>query len=198
MTRLSIRAQQKEEKKQSLLSAAFSLFTQKGVAKTTVDEIVRQANVAKGTFYLYFQDKTQLLQELILRISTRVLDEAYRYVRQHDTGNFTENVILLMDYVIEYFKRNKLCLRLIERNFSWPMVAQQLTARTDPLWAALCRDLEASPLASRHSPEDVFKLIFVITEMCGATCYSSIIEGKPDIIDNMKPILYEIVRKALS
>ena len=39
MTRLSIRAQQKEEKKQSLLSAAFSLFTQKGVAKTTVDEI---------------------------------------------------------------------------------------------------------------------------------------------------------------
>lgn len=198
MTRLSIRAQQKEEKKQSLLSAAFSLFTQKGVSKTSVDEIARQANVAKGTFYLYFQDKTQLLQELVLRISTRVLDEAYRYVQQHDTGSFTENVILLMDYVIEYFKRNKLCLRLIERNFSWPMVAQQLTARTDPLWMALCHDLETSPLAHQRQPEDVFKLIFVITEMCGATCYSSIIEGKPDTIDNMKPILYEIVRKALT
>lgn len=195
---MSIRAQQKEEKKQSLLSAAFSLFTQKGVSKTSVDEIARQANVAKGTFYLYFQDKTQLLQELVLRISTRVLDEAYRYVQQHDTGSFTENVILLMDYVIEYFKRNKLCLRLIERNFSWPMVAQQLTARTDPLWMALCHDLETSPLAHQRQPEDVFKLIFVITEMCGATCYSSIIEGKPDTIDNMKPILYEIVRKALT
>lgn len=176
---MSIRAQQKEEKKQSLLSAAFSLFTQKGVSKTSVDEIARQANVAKGTFYLYFQDKTQLLQELVLRISTRVLDEAYRYVQQHDTGSFTENVILLMDYVIEYFKRNKLCLRLIERNFSWPMVAQQLTARTDPLWMALCHDLETSPLAHQRQPEDVFKLIFVITEMCGATCYSSITRASP-------------------
>lgn len=195
---MSIRAQQKEEKKQSLLSAAFSLFTQNGVSKTSVDEIARQANVAKGTFYLYFQDKGQLLQELVLRISTRVLDEAYRHVRQHDAGSFTENVILLMDYVIEYFKRNKLCLRLIERNFSWPMVAQQLTARTDPLWTALCHDLETSPLAHQRPPEEVFKFIFVIMEMCGATCYSSIIEGKPDTIDNMKPVLYEIVRKALS
>ena len=47
----------KEQKRQSLLDAAYALFTEKGVAKTSVDEIVRGANVAKGTFYLYFHDK---------------------------------------------------------------------------------------------------------------------------------------------
>lgn len=51
----------KEQKRQSLLDAAYALFTEKGVAKTSVDEIVRGANVAKGTFYLYFHDKDQLL-----------------------------------------------------------------------------------------------------------------------------------------
>ena len=42
----------KEQKKQSLLDAAYRLFLEKGVAKTSVDEIVRGANVAKGTFDL--------------------------------------------------------------------------------------------------------------------------------------------------
>ena len=49
------RESRKERKRQSLLAAAYGLFTEKGVAKTSVDEIVRRANVAKGTFYLYFQ-----------------------------------------------------------------------------------------------------------------------------------------------
>ena len=41
-------------------------------------------------------------------------------------------------------------------------------------------------------------MIFVIIEMLGSVCYSSIIEGKPDTVDNMKPVLYGIVRKILS
>ena len=69
--------QQKQEKKQNLLDAAYALFTEKGVAKTSVDEIVRGANVAKGTFYLYFRDKGDVLRELIYKVSYRVLGEAF-------------------------------------------------------------------------------------------------------------------------
>ena len=46
--------------------------------------------------------------------------------------------------------------------------------------------------------DELFKMIFVIIEMLGSVCYSSIIEGKPDTVDNMKPVLYGIVRKILS
>ena len=189
--------QQKQEKKQNLLAAAYALFTEKGVAKTSVDEIVRGANVAKGTFYLYFRDKGDVLRELIYKVSYRVLGEAYDYAVAHESGDFIEDVILLVDYIIEYFKRNKLALRLLERNFSWPMVAQQLSARTDPLWRSLAQRLESSPLARRYTDEELFKLIYVIIEMCGSTCYSAIIEQRPDTIDNMKPVLYGIIRKVL-
>jgi hypothetical protein len=34
--------------------------------------------------------------------------------------------------------------------------------------------------------------------MCMSVCYSSILEGKPDNIDAMKPVLYDIIRRALS
>ena len=98
----------KEQKRQSLLDAAYALFTEKGVAKTSVDEIVRGANVAKGTFYLYFHDKDQLLGQLVYNISAQVLEEAYEWLDERRTPDFVENVLLLLDYVVEYFKRNKL------------------------------------------------------------------------------------------
>ena len=55
-----------------------------------------------------------------------------------------------------------------------------------------------SPLAQKYTPDEIFKLIFVLIEMCGSVCYSSIIEEKPDTIDHMKPVLYSIIRKSLS
>lgn len=190
--------QQKQEKKQSLLTAARELLIENGVAKTSIDQIASRAQVAKGTFYLYFRDKEDLLQALIYRISCHVLDEAYRVMDSRRTEDFTENVILFADAIIEYFKHNRLQLRLIERNFSWPLVTKQMSERTDEIWQALIRDLQASPLARTYTDDEMFKLIFVIMEMCGSVCYSSIIEEKPDTIDNMKPVLYGIIRRALA
>lgn len=37
--------------------AAFALFTQKGINDTSISDIAKKANMAKGTFYLYFKDK---------------------------------------------------------------------------------------------------------------------------------------------
>jgi AcrR family transcriptional regulator len=53
-----------ELRKASLIDAAGRLFVAKGVEATTVDEIVEAAGVAKGTFYHYFQSKTDLLDAL--------------------------------------------------------------------------------------------------------------------------------------
>ena len=47
----------KKIKKDALLDAAFTLFTTKGINKTSISDIVSAAGVAKGTFYLYFVDK---------------------------------------------------------------------------------------------------------------------------------------------
>lgn len=188
----------KEQKKQKLLDAAYVLFLEKGVSKTSVDEIAKWANVAKGTFYLYFHDKEHLMQQLAYQISFRILSEGYEYVSGKLTEDFTENVILLVDYIIEYFKDNKMTLRLIERNFSWPMVERQLSLRENPLWDKLMTAVEKSSVARGRTEEELFKLIFVIFEMLGSTCYSSIILGHPDTIDNMKPVLYGLVRKMLA
>ena len=44
-------------RRRELLEAAVSVFSEKGIASASVDDIVRAAGVAKGTFYLYFATK---------------------------------------------------------------------------------------------------------------------------------------------
>lgn len=190
--------QKKEQKKEGLLEAAYQLFLEKGVNKTSVDEIVKKANVAKGTFYLYFHDKTQLLQQLTYRISARVLSEAYEYAEEHKTGVFVEDIILMVDYIVEYFKRSRLTLRLLERNFSWPMIEKQLDLREDPLWDKLVTAIENSSLAVGCTEDVLYKRVFLVVELIGSTCFATMIENKPDTIDNMKPVLYDMVRKMLA
>lgn len=56
--------------------------------------------------------------------------------------DFVEKVVMLIDYVVEYFRKSKLTLRLMERNFSWPMVKKQLSLREDPLWDKLMTELK--------------------------------------------------------
>jgi len=54
--------------RERLVSAAMELFAKKGFDKTTVDEIVARAGVAKGTFYLYFKTKEELIKEIAFEV----------------------------------------------------------------------------------------------------------------------------------
>lgn len=50
---------------QSLRKAGAKLFRQKGVAKTTVDELARGAGIAKGSFYAFYASKELLFFDII-------------------------------------------------------------------------------------------------------------------------------------
>lgn len=194
---MSLLEQKKEEKRQALLDAAYGLFLERGTGKTSISDIAERAKVAKGTFYLYFQDKDAVLQALLGKISSRVLKEAYESVEVQGNANFADNVIALVDYIIEYFKRERLILRLLQRNLSWPSLENELSTGTSPLFSHLMQAVKTSPEMAGRSEDEIMKRIFIIIEMCGSICYSSIIEGKPDDIDAMKPVLYDIIRHAL-
>jgi AcrR family transcriptional regulator len=53
-----------EVRREELLDAAQTLFLAQGIAATSVDAIVAGADVAKGTFYIHFDSKEQLLAAL--------------------------------------------------------------------------------------------------------------------------------------
>ena len=60
---LSITAKKKQIKENQLFTAAYDLFLMQDIGKTSIDDIVKKAGVAKGTFYLYFKDIIDLREE---------------------------------------------------------------------------------------------------------------------------------------
>jgi AcrR family transcriptional regulator len=54
-----------EKRKQELLQIAYRMFLTKGYENTSVDEIIEQAGIAKGTYYYYFESKEMMLEEVI-------------------------------------------------------------------------------------------------------------------------------------
>jgi AcrR family transcriptional regulator len=56
------RAQQKQENRAKLLDAARKVFADKGFEAATARDIVRETDLASGTFYNYFDDKADALR----------------------------------------------------------------------------------------------------------------------------------------
>jgi AcrR family transcriptional regulator len=69
-TALTARQQRAKETRARLFAAAAELFDAQGYHETTVEQIVRRANVAKGTFFLHFATKDAVIAELV-RIQVR-------------------------------------------------------------------------------------------------------------------------------
>jgi AcrR family transcriptional regulator len=62
----------KAERRQQILLAAREVFAKRGYHQATIDDIVAQAGVARGTFYLYFEDKRSVFSDLIDRFSAKL------------------------------------------------------------------------------------------------------------------------------
>ena len=72
-----------EERKQDLIEAAKRLFMTKGYEQTAVSDIVKEINVAQGTFYYHFRSKAEILEEVVKR-SIFSLAEKLRLVAENE------------------------------------------------------------------------------------------------------------------
>ncbi len=69
----------KDARPQELLEAALALFVEKGFAATRAEEVAARAGVSKGTLYLYYPSKEELLKAVISHnLSARIAEGAVR------------------------------------------------------------------------------------------------------------------------
>jgi AcrR family transcriptional regulator len=86
---------QKQQARERILDEALNLFSERGLEKTTVADIVERCQIARGTFYNYFPDMNALFDALIDQLNLQVVEAI-----QH-TRNNTSN---LYDYLYGTFK----------------------------------------------------------------------------------------------
>ncbi|MDS9473013.1 TetR family transcriptional regulator [Sporosarcina pasteurii] len=61
-------------KKENIVHAAIQMFREKGIDKTTVSDIVKNAGIAQGTFYLYFSSKLALMPAIAEVMVEKTMD----------------------------------------------------------------------------------------------------------------------------
>lgn len=105
----SLTQNKKQLKEEELFLAAYDLFLKNGIEKTSIDDITKNAKVAKGTFYLYFSDKYDILNKLILQKSNEIIREGLAKTNAFGSKDFKERTLFFIDYIINYLKIMFLC-----------------------------------------------------------------------------------------
>ena len=63
--RVSRARKQREYRRAAVLAVARQVFSQKGYHATSIDDLIAAADIARGTFYLYFESKRAIFDELL-------------------------------------------------------------------------------------------------------------------------------------
>jgi AcrR family transcriptional regulator len=198
MNNLSKVEEKKEAKKNKLLNASISLFLEKGFNNTTIQDIVDKAELAKGTFYLYFHDKYEIQNELIMRQSKKLFDNALAKLDTKKYPKLEDQIIFIIDNIINALSRNTLLLKFISKNLSWGLYSNKLQTIINS------DQIPAREYFVKKAKEENLKLenpditLYMIVELASATCFGAIINKQPLSINKMKPYLYETIKKMLN
>ena len=189
----------KESKKNRLLDTAFKLFTEKGIKDTSIQEIADNADIGKGTFYLYFKDKYELRDVLIAKKSHKLFGDALKSLRENYIESFPDQVIYIINYVIDELSKNTILLKFIYKNLSWGIYNQAINQiyqenenEEDGIYSLFMKGVEESNL-KLENPDVTLSLII---ELTSSTCFNSILYKNPLPINEFKPYLYKSIRKS--
>ena len=191
-------AQKKQKKETDLIQAAYRLFLTKGAENTSIDDIVKKAGVAKGTFYLYFKDKNELVDQIIINSSGEIILKVYKEKIELGFDRFEDLVVSVLDEIIERLRKNTALLSLIHRNVTWTLYKKAMKKESGESLLDLLKKDEKRYHRNQHVSDETFeKRMFILLEMTTSMAYTTIIRNDPCSIDELKPTLYELIRKML-
>lgn len=187
----------KKLKKESLLNTAFSLFTSKGFQNTSISDIVNNAGVAKGTFYLYFTDKYDIRNKLIAHKAGALFLDAYGSLCEHDIRGFETQIIYITDYIIDRLDQDRSLLGFISKHLSWGVFRNSLISYQENKDHEVYRDFLQLLHDSGYEFRDPEIMIYMIIEMVSGAIYNPILYEQPVPLAQIKPYLYQSIRNQI-
>ena len=173
-----------EDKRRQLLDAAVRVFARKGFHASRVGDIAEEAGVAKGTIYLYFRDR----EELVEKTFETAIGELHKRVDAalDSEGTFEQRLRAMTTAKLAFFNQNREFFRLYhalkmpEGNVSQQRRQKrtcqpQFRARVERVATALKEAMDAGEIR----PLDPNRLALILIETSTAIVLERLSEDAP-------------------
>lgn len=195
----SKRKEKKIKKINDLFESAYELLITKGLNNTSISEIVKEANVAKGTFYLYFKDKYDLSNKLIIRKSSQIINFAFRNPTKNSESNLDliDEILVVVNSLIDYFNEEKELLKLIHKDLVSGLQLNAISGLSDNSDFDFYDYFINKLIEMSYTKGEAEKILYLIMELVSSTLYTTIVLETPYKINEIKPTLFETIRKII-
>ena len=110
--------------REKIINTAWKLFYEEGFGETTINDILREADISKGTFYYYFRSKDDLLSTL-----SEILDREYQRLEgEEPEGMSCFDRLIWLNYEVHSFMERTMDYRLLSYLYSAQIVKESFSA----------------------------------------------------------------------
>jgi len=191
----AFKEEEKEKIRVKLLEGGRACFLRYGLKKTTIEDVVGPAGIAKSSFYLFFESKEALYVELFLRetpaMMERLLDASFR-----STSDMREALIRLMRAIIHEIETNEMSRILLDDPSELQRLADalkydEILTRSKAFFAPILDEITAAQARGEIVAGDPYqiaysfglvKLLPVNKDRVPAELYDAMIEFAPQVI----------------
>ena len=183
----------KKKKKDAIVNSAFTLFIDHGIKDTSIADIMKKAELAKGTFYLYFKDKYEVRDYLVRKKAALIFENAINALEKSDVTEFDDKIIFIVDNILDQLNNNKIMLKFIFKNLSWGILRHSIENISVNDGESVADYIEMLAKSSGKKIRNLEMLVFMIIELVNSTAHSVILYQQPVELPELKKELYPLI-----
>jgi len=163
----AFKEEEKEKIRAKLLEAGRACFLRYGLKKTTIEDVVGPAGIAKSSFYLFFESKEALFVEAMMAelpaMTKRLIDASFG-----ETEDTRDALILLMKAIVREIETNEMARVLLDDPMELQRLAEGLDYEdilrraTEEVFGPLYAHLKQAQDAGEIIEGDIIQIVYAI------------------------------------
>lgn len=187
----------KSEKYIRIIDSAFELFEKNGPHVVSIDEIVKSAGIAKGTFYLYFHDKHDLISKLILEKAEKYINEiSFEKKEIANDVEFCEKLKSYIECLCAFLEKNRTLTLLIDKNIN--VCVNAIVESQDSSLYELYKEIKDYLIKCGADEKDFTVRFYLYVELIVSSCCNAILREHPYTLIEVKDNLYQIILNGIA
>lgn len=187
------------DRRDRIVVNATGLFAAKGYHGTTVDEIVQATGIAKGTFYIYFDSKEEILVEVIKRLIESTLEKIDLELERKEGKDIVTRIEIKGQEMLDlYIKHSELLYMLMGETVGNPRLTNQLKEVYGRLAERVEEDIREGVEAGDIYPFDDLRAVSYALVGMGQSIAILLSGSREDQMEQTWKTMHKFISRALS